>query len=203
MSDVLKPSTDPYAELCALPEHLTGEILNGVLHAQPRPAGPHAFTASGLLMDVGGPFQRGRGGPGGWWIIDEPEVHFVRDTEVCVPDLAGWRRERMPAMPRGHRFEVVPDWVCEVLSPGTARKDRVVKMPIYARHGVAHLWLVDPLERTLEAYDLYQGLWRVIGLFQQTDRVRVAPFDALELSLSDLWADDEDDEPAPAAGEGR
>jgi Uma2 family endonuclease len=193
MSAVLKPSAHPYADLCDLPENMTGEILNGVLHTQPRPAGPHAFTASGLLMDLGATFQLGRGGPGGWWILRKPEVHYVRDTEVCVPDLAGWRRERMPAIPRGHRFEIVPDWVCEILSPGTARKDRVVKMPIYARHGVAHLWLVDPLERTLEAYDLYQSMWRVVGLFQESDRVRVAPFGALELSLSDLWAEGEEE----------
>ena len=99
-------------------------------------------------------------------------------------------------MPRGHRFEIVPDWVCEILSPGTARKDRVLKMPIYARHGVAYLWLLDPLERTLEAYDLLKGQWRVIGLFQGDDVVQVAPFEALELSLSNLWADIEEP-PAP------
>ena len=99
-------------------------------------------------------------------------------------------------MPRGHRFEIVPDWVCEILSPGTARKDRVLKMPIYARHGVAYLWLLDPLERTLEAYDLLKGQWRVIGLFQGDDVVQVAPFEALELPLSNLWADIEEP-PAP------
>lgn len=102
----------------------------------------------------------------------------------------------MAAMPRGHRFEIVPDWVCEILSPGTARKDRVLKMPIYARYGVAYLWLLDPLERTLEAYDLLKGQWRVIGLFQGDDVVQVAPFEALELSLSNLWADIEEP-PAP------
>ena len=200
MSAVLKPSPHPYAHLCDLPENLTGEILNGVLHTQPRPAGPHALAASALGAGLFG-LRRGSGDQGGWWIIDEPEIHFIRDTEVCVPDIAGWRRERMPSIPRGHRFEIVPDWICEILSPGTARKDRVVKMPIYARHGVAHLWLVDPLERTLEAYDLYQGSWRVIGLFQEADRVRAAPFEALELSLSDLWVDGEE-EPTPGV-EGR
>lgn len=107
----------------------------------------------------------------------------------------------MPSIPQGHRFDIVPDWVCEILSPGTARKDRVVKMPIYARHGVAHLWLVDPLERTLGAYDLYQGSWRVIGLFKEADQVRVAPFEALEVPLSDLWVDGEE-EPTPEV-EGR
>lgn len=196
MSAILQLPADLYAELCNLPEHLTGEILNGALYSQPRPSGPHALAASGLLMDVGGPFHRGRSGPGGWWIIDEPEIHFIRDAEVCVPDIAGWRRERMPTIPRGHRFEVVPDWVCEILSPGTARKDRVVKMPIYARHGVPYLWLVDPLERTLEVYDLHEGLWRVIGLYQGDDTVQAAPFEVLALPLANLWADTEE-APAP------
>lgn len=195
MSAILNLSADPYAELCALPEHLTGEILNGVLHTQPRPAGPHALAASALGAGLFN-LRQGSGGGGGWWVIDEPEVHFIRDTEVCVPDIGGWRRERMVAMPRGHRFEIVPDWVCEVLSPGTARKDRVLKMPIYARHGVAYLWPLDPLERTLEAYDLLKGQWRVIGLFQGDDVVQVTPFEALELSLSNLWADIEET-PAP------
>jgi len=192
MSAVWKPSADLYSQLCALPDHQTGEILGGSLYVQPRPAGPHASTASSLGGELYG-FQRGRGGPGGWWIIDEPEVHFVRDIEVCVPDIAGWRRERLPKMPRGHRFEVVPDWVCEILSPGTAKKDRVVKMPIYARHGVAYLWLVDPLEHTLEAFALRDGCWTVIGLFQESDTVRVAPFDEMALDLEALWPEVEEE----------
>jgi Uma2 family endonuclease len=101
-------------------------------------------------MDVGGAYQRGRGGPGGWWIIDEPELHFVRDIELAVPDITGWRRECLPRLPRDQRFEVVPDWACEVLSPSTAKHDRMVKMPLYARYAMAYLWLVDPLARTLE-----------------------------------------------------
>jgi Uma2 family endonuclease len=200
MSAALEPPADPYAELCGLPETLTGEILGGVLYTQPRPAGPQAYAASALGADLFG-FGRGADSPGGWWILDEPELHFIRDAEVCVPDLAGWRRERMPSIPRGHRFEVAPDWVCEILSPGTARKDRVVKMPIYARHGVPHLWLVDPLERTLEAFALYEGKWMVIGLYQDTDVVQVAPFEALALPLANLWADGAD-VPAPLT-EGR
>ena len=125
-----------YDQLINLPETLTGEILNGQLHTQPRPVGPHALTGSSLGDELVGPFQKGRGGPGGWWIIDEPEVHFVRDVEVAVPDMAGWKRERMPSVPRDHRFEVVPDWVCEILSASTASKDREIKMPLHAAHGV-------------------------------------------------------------------
>ncbi len=192
MSAVPKPARDLYAELCDLPPHVTGEIIAGELYTQPRPAGPHALSGSTLGMDIGAAFQRGKGGPGGWWIIDEPEIHFVRNVEVCVPDIAGWRRERMPKIPRGHRFEIVPDWACEVLSPSTAKKDRVVKMPVYAQYGVGYLWLVHPLDRTLEAFALHEGCWTVIGLFQDNDTVRVAPFDELALSLGDLWAEVEE-----------
>jgi len=181
-----------YAQLCALPSGQTGEIINGRLYVQPRPAGPHALVSSTLTMDVGNPFQRGKGGPGGWWILDEPEVHFIRDKEVCVPDIAGWRKERLPKIPQGHRFEVVPDWICEVLSPSAARTDRVEKMPVYARFGVAYLWLVNPLERTLEAYALREGFWTVIGLYQEADTVQIAPFEAVVLNLADWWAEVEE-----------
>jgi len=178
---------DLYAELEALPEHLVGEIIGGELLAQPRPAAPHALASSGLGADLYGAFQRGRGGPGGWWIIDEPELHFVRDTEILVPDIAGWRRERMPTMPKDQRFEVVPDWVCEILSPATARKDRVIKMPIYARFGVAFLWLMDPVARTLETFSLDNGRWVVTGQFKDDDLVAMAPFEELEIELESLW----------------
>jgi Uma2 family endonuclease len=179
--------TDRYAELEALPENLVGEIIDGELHVQPRPAAPHALTCSSLLYDVHGPYQRGRGGPGGWWIIVEPELHFVRDREVLVPDIAGWRRERMPRMPEDQRFEVVPDWVCEILSPSTARKDRVIKMPVYARFGVAYLWLVDPIARTLESFALEDGRWVVTGQFKDDDPVAIPPFEELSLELGNLW----------------
>ena len=195
MSAVMKPSAysnDLYAQLEALPENLTGEIINGRLYVQPRPAGPHAQAESGLGMDLGSAYHRGRGGPGGWWILVEPEIHFIRDTEVLVPDLAGWRRERLPRLPRDHRFEVVPDWVCEILSPSTAQTDRVTKMPVYARYGVLYLWLVDPLAHTLEAFALQEGRWTVIGLFQEQDIVTVEPFTAIALELGGLWTEVED-----------
>jgi Uma2 family endonuclease len=179
-----------YDQLEALPEGLTGEILNGQLYTQPRPSGRHGLASSVLGAELLGPFQRGRGGPGGWWIIDEPELHFIRDTEVDVPDLAGWRRERMPRIPEDQRFTVVPDWVCETLSKSTASKDRKIKMPIYARYGVGYAWLLDPLARTLEAY-AREGLgWREIGRFSGDDAVRIAPFDAVTIQLSVLWAPD-------------
>lgn len=185
MNAILKPGL--YAQLLALPEHVSGEILNGELHAQPRPAGRHGLAAGALNADLAAPFGFGRGGPGGWWIIPEPEVHFIRDVEVAVPDLAGWRRERMPSVPEGHRFEVVPDWVCEILSPSTVKKDRVVKLPIYGRYGVAHVWLVDPQAQTLEALELRDGHWLLIAALKDDDRVAVPPFDAVGFSLADLW----------------
>jgi len=177
-----------YEQLESLPEGLTGQIIDGQLHAHPRPNAPHGLAASSLGYELIGPFQRGRGGPGGWWIIDEPELHFLRDTEVHVPDLAGWRQERMPLLPDGHRYSVVPDWVCEVLSKSTASLDREVKMPIYAKFGVAYAWLIDPEAHTLEAYALEGGVWREIGRFADTDRVSVVPFDAVTIDLGDLWA---------------
>ncbi|MCM8595748.1 Uma2 family endonuclease [Accumulibacter sp.] len=176
-----------YAQLEALPQDLTGEIIGGRLYTQPRPASPHAVAGSVLGMDLGSAYQRGRGGPGGWWILDEPELHFVRDREVLVPDLAGWRRSRMPRPPVDQRFEVVPDWVCEIVSPSTARQDRGLKMPVYARYGVPHLWLVDPLARTLEAFALRDGSWTVIGLLQENDLVSVEPFGEVTLELGALW----------------
>jgi Uma2 family endonuclease len=186
MSAVIK-ETSLYEQLMNLPENVTGEIINGELYTFTRPAGPHVSASSVLGMDIGSAYHRGRGGPGGWWILVEPEIHFVRDSEVLVPDIAGWRRERMPVLPQDHRFEVVPDWVCEVLSPSTYKKDRVIKMKVYAQYGVAYLWLIDPVARILEAYALDNGHWTVTGLYQGQDEVSVAPFDAIVIALADLW----------------
>ena len=187
MNAVTKPTL--YQELIDLPEHVNGEILNGQLYAQPRPNGRHGLAASGLNIDVGVPFGFGRDGPGGWWIIPEPEVHFVRDIEVAVPDMAGWRRERMPNIPEGHRFDVVPGWLCEILTPSTMKKDRAVKLPVYAHYGVAHVWLVDPVARTLEAYALQQDGWLLLATLKDDDAVSLPPFDAVSFSLADLWAE--------------
>lgn len=176
-----------YDQLTALPESLTGEIINGQLRTQPRPGWPHALVTSRLGADLEGPYGRGRGGPGGWWIIDEPEVHFVLDLEVTVPDLAGWRRERLPVPPQGHKVTVVPDWICEVLSPATSSTDREEKMPLYARHGVRFAWLVNPRSHTLEAFMLEQGAWITLGVFGEDEKVAVPPFELVTLDLADLW----------------
>ncbi|HUL14323.1 MAG TPA: Uma2 family endonuclease [Methylococcaceae bacterium] len=186
-SHAVKPPT-AYEKLMALPENLVGEVIGGELYTQPRPAGRHGVAEGAMSAELLPPFQFGKNGPGGWWIVPEPEVHFIRDTEVAVPDLAGWRRERMPNIPEDHRFEVVPDWVCEILSPSTVKKDRALKLPLYARYGVAHAWLVDPLARTLEAFELREGAWVLMATLKDDDPVCVAPFAAITFSLADLWA---------------
>jgi Uma2 family endonuclease len=187
MSRQLAPIPSLCEQLESLPEGLTGEIINGQLRTQPRPAWPHSLAGSRLGADLEGPYGRGRGGPGGWWILDAPEVHFLLDVEVTVPDIAGWRKERMPDPPEGHKIQVVPDWVCEIFSASTKSTDREEKMPLYARHGVQFAWLVDPKAHTLEAYELADGQWRPLGLFRDEDQVSLAPFDAIVIHLADLW----------------
>jgi Uma2 family endonuclease len=178
-----------YEDLFDLPEHLIGEILHGQLITQPRPAPRHVLSASGIGAELTNPFQRGRGGPGGWWILDEPELHL--GPHILVPDLAGWRRERMPVFPETAYFTLSPDWVCEVLSPGTARIDRVVKMPLYAEQGVQWLWLIDPDQHTLEVYRLLEGHWLLEQTAQQHDAVNAPPFSEHRFSLADLWVPSE------------
>lgn len=176
-----------YDAIEALPEGVTGELINGQLHTQPRPSGSHALASSGLGMVLGGRYHYGSGGPGGWWIIDEPEVHFVRNQEVLVPDLAGWRRERMPHLPDDQRFEVVPDWLCEILSPATASKDRQVKMPVYAHYGVGYAWIIDPDAGTLEAYTHAERAWRHVATYRGEDVVDADPFPEAGFRVADLW----------------
>jgi Uma2 family endonuclease len=170
-----------YAALESLPEGVVGEIINGQFYAHPRPPGPHILMASRLGAGLGAAYDRARSGPGGWWIIDQPELHFVRDQEVVVPDIAGWRRERMPRITDDQRFEVVPDWICEVPSPATASYDREVKMPLYARYGVPYAWLVDPLARRLEAFTLNEGQWVELASFGDGEPICAPPFEAVSL----------------------
>jgi Uma2 family endonuclease len=174
-----------YSDLADVPENQVGEIIDGELSLQPRPAAPHARAASRLGMDLGGPFDRGRGGPGGWVILYEPELHLHGDA--LVPDLAGWRRERMPEIADVAAFELAPDWVCEVLSPSTQSHDRVKKMRVYARERVAHVWLVDPVSQTLEAYTWADEVWLRSQVAQGAEKVRAVPFEAVELDLAALW----------------
>jgi hypothetical protein len=172
--------------LDALPG-LVAELIGHTLYLSPQPAARHVFAASSLGLEIGGPFGKGRGGPGGWWILFEPELHLGED--VLVPDIAGWRRERMPGIPKGVAFTVAPDWVCEVLSPATRRLDLGPKRERYAAAGVGHLWLVDPVRRTLDAFALRDGAWLLLASLKGPDEVRAAPFDAVAFPLSALWPD--------------
>ncbi len=188
-----KMSRAIYADLEAVPANKVAELIRGVLYAMPRPASRHARASSSLGVELGGPFDRGRGGPGGWWILDEPELHFPDPTspgekDVLVPDLAGWRRERLPALPDVAAFTLAPDWICEVLSKSTEDVDREEKMPVYAREGVRHGWLIDPVAKTLEVYTLSaERRWGEAVIFSGAEVVRAVPFDALGLDLAALW----------------
>jgi len=179
-----------YEDLMAVPEHLVAEILHGELVTHPRPAAPHAIASSAihgqLFGGFGGP-PNGPDSPGGWWILFEPELHLGED--VLVPDVAGWRRDRMPRVPNVPAFTLAPDWVCEVVSPSTGRADRVLKMPIYAREGVSHLWIVDPVTRTVESYRLDGANWMVASAHAEKGAARIEPFDAVELDLARWWID--------------
>ena len=183
--EALAPRQATYQDVLDAPAHLVAEILDGTFHTHPRPAPAHAVASSRLGMDLGGAFDRGRNGPGGWWIIDEPELHLGDD--VLVPDLAGWRRERMPELPDTPYFTLAPDWACEVLSPSTRRVDLQEKRPVHAREGVGHLWHIDPIDRTLEAFELRDGEWVLIACAKDDEPVSVRPFDAITFSLGDLW----------------
>ena len=174
-----------YQDVLDAPAHQVAEIINGTLYTHPRPAMPHALASSNLGDELVSPFGKGRGGPGGWGIIDEPELHL--GEEIVVPDLAGWRRERMPEYPETAYVTLAPDWVCEVLSPSTRKVDLHEKRPLYAREGVAHLWFVEPADRTLEAFELHDGQWLLIASAKDDEPVSIRPFDAITFSLGDLW----------------
>jgi Uma2 family endonuclease len=174
-----------YDDLIAVPENFVAEIFDGELYATPRPSIPHAHAASVLAIEVGGPFHRGRNGPGGWWVLVEPELHLGAD--VLVPDVAAWRRSRMPAMPSDAYLILPPDWVCEVLSPATESIDRSKKLSIYAREGVAHAWLVNPALRLLEVMSLAAERWSLVAPYQGDAKMRAEPFEEIELELAALW----------------
>lgn len=176
-----------YEDVLAAPEHQVAEILAGELHLHPRPAGPHAAAATAMSDELGPPFKRGKGGPGGWIILFEPELHLGGD--ILVPDLVGWRRTTMGHVANVPYFEIRPDWVCEVLSPSTEKTDRAIKLPIYAREGVGHAWFVNPLLHTLEVLRLEGGRWVNVGTYSDDQQIRAEPFDAIVLELSVLWAD--------------
>jgi Uma2 family endonuclease len=176
------------ADIEALPPHVVGEIAFGVLHTHPRPSPRHGNAAIELQAELVGPFRRGKGGPGGWIFQPEPELHL--GEHIVCPDIAGWRRERMPTLPQTAYFETSPDWVCEVLSPTTQRFDRTDKLAIYATFEVMHCWLIDPIARTLEVLSLTGGKWLIAATFKDAEAVTASPFEAHTFDLGLLWPDD-------------
>jgi Uma2 family endonuclease len=185
MSDPAKKIVT-YEDLYSIPENTIGEIINGELLVTPRPSRRHTLAASCLGSELIPPYYFGRGGgPGGWIIIIEPEIRLGDDT--LVPDLAGWKREKFPIEEDHNWISMTPDWVCEILSPNTFRTDKIKKMPLYAHHGVGHLWLIDPGAMTMDAFRLESGRWSLLGSFCENDQVRVEPFQEIEISLGDLW----------------
>jgi Uma2 family endonuclease len=188
-----RPAT--YDDLCAVPEHLVAEIVDGELWTSPRPAPRHTRAHSSLTAILAPPYDHGRGGPGGWWILAEPELHLGPD--VLVPDVAGWRRTRMAALPRTAFFSLAPDWVCEVVSPSTARLDRAKKLRVYAREGISHCWIVDPLACTIEIFRLEARRWTLAATHEGQESIRAEPFDAIEIELTLLWEEPANVHPSP------
>jgi Uma2 family endonuclease len=186
MNTALKLAT--YEDVLRAPPHQVAELIHGVLYTQPRPAPRHSLAIAGITQVLRSPFDRGNGGPGGWVILLEPELHLSGD--VLVPDLAAWRRERMPKLPGTAFIELAPDWICEVLSPGNAHFDRGIKMPRYAAAGVTFAWLLDPIEKTLEVFKLTStrpAKWVLQNTFSGADPIYPEPFDALPFELDVLW----------------
>jgi Uma2 family endonuclease len=181
-----------YDDLRQLPENVIGELIDGELVVSPRPAPRHAIATSYLGGELTGPYGRGRGGPGGWLILDEPELHLAR--HVLVPDLAGWLRQRMSSAPETAWFELRPDWVCEVLSPSTAVLDRTRKQDLYREQEVPWQWFVDPASRTIEVLRLAGKDLIVAGTFGGDGQMKIPPFDAVAIDVGALW-----DSPVPAA----
>jgi Uma2 family endonuclease len=185
--DLGKNSAEVEAAYQAAPADSIAEILDGELHVQPRPRVRHTRAASRLGVQLGGFDQDDLGGPSGWILLDEPELHLGPGPDKLAPDLAGWRRRRMPELPDTAAIELVPDWICEIISERTGVVDRTKKRRICAREGVGHLWLVSPEQRLLEIFRLDGGRWVVVDTFEGEGRVRAEPFDAIDLQLGRLW----------------
>lgn len=181
-----------YQDVLDAPPNMVAEVIFGELHLFPRPRMRHAVAASTLGSELLTLFASAKRGPGGWVILDEPEVHLGSEPDIIVPDIAGWRRERMPRIPREAAFTTLaPDWVCEVLSPSTQALDRADKMEVYRREAVRHVWHIEPAGQTLEVFRFDETSQRYLqaAVWRGGVAVRAEPFDAVELDLAPLWAD--------------
>jgi Uma2 family endonuclease len=183
MQPARKPPT--LADLEALPASIKGEIIEGTLHTMTRPRGRHQNASSAIGAGIKPPFDFGEGGPGGWWILIEPGIELPDALEIS-PDVAGWRRERLPSLD-DEAIRVVPDWVCEVLSRSTRRHDLLIKRPYYAKVGVPHHWIADVEVRTVTAYSLREGHWLELGTWSEERDARIPPFEAAAFDVSRLW----------------
>jgi len=176
-----------YQDVIDAPKHKVAEIIDGTLYLSPRPPFGAARAKQNLLLRLWGPYDRGEGGPGGWWLLREPE--FYLETDVLVPDLVGWRRDRIPVLPDASGIDLPPDWACEALTPVTRALDLTSKRSLYARAGIPHLWQIDDEARLLEAFTLASGQWRLVAALCDDQEVCLAPFEAVSFSLSELWDD--------------
>lgn len=177
-----------YAALLDLPDDVRAEVLGGEVVTAPAPLPRHAKVQRALGRFIGGPYDDddGHGGPGGWWILPEVDVRFT-PHDIVRPDLAGWRRDRLPDPWDARPIDVRPDWICEIVSPSNAAQDRVTKRKLYAEHGVPCYWLVDPLARTLEALRLEAGTWVDAGSHDEASVARIPPFVEVELAVGRLF----------------
>lgn len=174
------------ADLEALPPGMVGEIIEGVLYTMTKPRARHQRTTTAISAGLWGPFDNGGSGRSGWWIITEPGIELPNTPEIS-PDVAGWRRTRMPELPVDEPIRIVPDWVCEILSPTTRRHDLLVKQPYYAKVGVQYHWLVDLEAHTLTAQRLESGRWVTLGVFSEEAAARIEPFDVVPLDVARWW----------------
>ncbi|MBF0226618.1 MAG: Uma2 family endonuclease [Desulfobacterales bacterium] len=182
--------TANYEDLYKIPENMIGQIINGELITMPRPSLRHSNVVSSIGFEIGPPYKFGRGGPGGWIILDEPEIKLGEN--IFVPDIAGWEKKRLPKFPKTNYISVPPDWICEVLSPCTEKTDRAMKMPIYAQFGISYFWIINPIEKILEVLKLSDNKWFILAIYAENDKVRAEPFQEIEIDLQNLWIEVED-----------
>ena len=183
-----RPPLATAADLAALPDDVRAEVVAGIIVEKASPSYEHGEAQSSLAELLKPPFQRGRGGPGGWWIATEVEIELSAH-EIYRPDVAGWRRDRVGERPHGRPIRARPDWIAEVLSITNAEHDLGTKLFAYQRAGVPHYWIIDPEHRTLTVYRLGAEGYVVALTAGKTERVHAPPFVEIELSVGELFGE--------------